>query len=176
MVIDAQLRDGSLRQAVSDLGIPMLLYEAGEALRFDEVAVRAGLRGLLRVMTALEMLSSASQPRTRIDPVVTRGSHWVRAPSSGVLRSQTALGDAVERGQVLGVLADPTGEHELALRAPKNGIVIGRTEIPLLNEGDAAYHLALFPDAEEAGENVIALQNELDPDEQPGPAGEPPIT
>ena len=36
VIIDANLRDGSLRQEVMEHGIPMLLYEAGEALRFDE--------------------------------------------------------------------------------------------------------------------------------------------
>jgi predicted deacylase len=175
VIIDAQLRDGSLRQAVSDLGIPMLLYEAGEALRFDEVSIRAGLGGLLRVMAALEMLPPGIAPRTRVEPARVRRSLWVRAPSSGVLRSHATLGASIQKGQVLGVIADPTGDYESVLRAPISGIVIGRTEIPLLNEGDAAYHVASISAEDDAEESLTTLLDELDPETRPGPASEPPI-
>ncbi len=37
VLLNANLRDGSLREAAAEHGIPMLLYEAGEALRFGEV-------------------------------------------------------------------------------------------------------------------------------------------
>lgn len=175
VMIESGLRDGSLRQAVADLGIPMLLYEAGEALRFDEVSIRAGLGGLLRVMAALGMVPERSAPRTRVAPVRVRRSRWVRAPSGGVLRSQTALGRTVEKGQVLALIADPTGDQELELRSPVRGIVIGRTEIPLLNEGDATYHIASVSESDDVEETLSTLQNELDPDARPGPANEPPI-
>ncbi len=56
VVLDASIRDGSLRSCASDRGFPMLVYEAGEALRFDEMSIKAGLRGVLRVMRHLEML------------------------------------------------------------------------------------------------------------------------
>lgn len=175
VIIQAELRDGSLRQAVSDLGIPILLYEGGEALRFDEVAIRAGLAGLLRVMATLGMVPSHLAPKTRVEPVVITRSRWTRAPSSGVLRSRTMLGSAVEKGQILGVIANPTGEDEVTLRSPVNGIVIGRTEIPLLNEGDAAYHIASVSESDDAEETMTTHQNELDPEVVPGPANEPPI-
>jgi hypothetical protein len=175
VVIEAGVRDGSLREAVSSQGMPMLLYEAGEGLRFDEVGIRAGVAGLLRVMAALGMLPAGSAPRTRVEPVVVRRSRWVRAPSSGVLRSRAALGQKVAKNQILGYIADPTGEGEDALRSPSTGIVIGRTEVPLLNEGDAAFHVASVTDAEDAEETVITYQNELDPESGAGPAQEPPI-
>jgi predicted deacylase len=54
VILNADLRDGSLRQAVEEEGIPMLLYEAGEALRFDEFAVRAGVKGILAVSESLD--------------------------------------------------------------------------------------------------------------------------
>ena len=57
VIINAKTRDGSLRHAASESGVTMLLYEAGEALRFDEVAIRAGVRGVMAVMQALGMLT-----------------------------------------------------------------------------------------------------------------------
>jgi len=47
IIMDMATRNGTLRDACK---IPMLLYEAGEALRFNDVAIRAGLQGTLRVM------------------------------------------------------------------------------------------------------------------------------
>ncbi len=45
VLIDAKVRDGSLRQEVHERKIPMLVYEGGEALRFDEAAIRGGRPG-----------------------------------------------------------------------------------------------------------------------------------
>jgi hypothetical protein len=44
IIINASIRDGSLRQTVAEKDIPYLLYEAGEALRFEDVAIREGIR------------------------------------------------------------------------------------------------------------------------------------
>ena len=59
VILDSASREGSLREATHEMGIRCLLYEAGEALRFDELAIRAGLRGVLQVMTELECLIKA---------------------------------------------------------------------------------------------------------------------
>lgn len=56
VVLDSKLRDGSLREAASNLGIPVIVYEGGEALRFDALAARVGARGIRRVMESLGML------------------------------------------------------------------------------------------------------------------------
>ncbi|MGB3406539.1 MAG: succinylglutamate desuccinylase/aspartoacylase family protein, partial [Jannaschia sp.] len=50
VILQSPLRDGSLRGAAKALGRDVLLYEAGEGLRFDEYSVRAGVAGLLRVL------------------------------------------------------------------------------------------------------------------------------
>lgn len=170
VVIDANVRDGSLRQAVTEEGIPMLLYEAGEALRFDEVAIRAGLRGILRCMVEIGMLPASMGPRTSVEPVVARRSTWLRAPSSGLLRSRLRLGSHVEPGEVLGCLSDPAGEQKNEILSTVRGVLIGRTETPLLNEGDAAFHIAVFDESAEAADTVEAFQNELDPDDAGGAA------
>ena len=81
LALNSVLRDGSLRQAAADLGIPMLVYEAGEALRFDELCIRAGTQGILNVMRALEMLPASSRRRAEhAEPFIARSSTWIRAP------------------------------------------------------------------------------------------------
>ena len=175
VVLNANLRDGSLRQAVLERDIPMLLYEAGEALRFDEVSIRAGVRGVVSVMRQIGMLTGGPRTPSRVEPLVARRSLWVRAPGSGMLRSHVALGERVARGDTLGWIADPFegGEHQVP--APAAGLVVGRSNLPLVNEGDALYHMALFGRTGKAARRVETFQAELDPLLEPSPSGEPPI-
>ncbi len=145
VLLNSDLRDGSLRESAAEQGIPMLLYEAGEALRFDEVAIRAGVRGVTNVLRTLDMLPKSSKAKKpRIAPIIARSSVWARAPSSGILRNTVKLGVRISKGQVLGVIADPFGQSESAIVAQHDGIVIGKSNLPLANEGDALFHIARF--------------------------------
>lgn len=176
VIISSNLRDGSLRESASEYGIPMLLYEAGEALRFDEVSIRAGVKGIVNVMRELEMLPpSRSKRKQKIEPVVARSSYWVRAPESGILRAMIPLGARVKKNTLLGVVADPFGETEANVKAQYSGIVIGRTNLPLVNEGDALYHIARFEDIEEIEAKVDEFQEEHTPELIPSPKPESPI-
>lgn len=151
VMINSNLRDGSLRQAAVEKGIPMLLYEAGEALRFDEVSISAGVKGIVNVMRALDMLPHVRPKRGKvIQPVVARSSSWVRAPESGILRALVPLGASVSKGDKLAIVADPFGEREIQVIAPCNGIIIGRSNLPLVHEGEALFHLARFQKLDDA--------------------------
>ncbi|WP_121632576.1 succinylglutamate desuccinylase/aspartoacylase family protein [Tropicibacter alexandrii] len=138
----SKTRDGSLRLEADKAGVDVLLYEAGEGLRFDEFAARAGVAGVLRVMERLGMIAHRGVPKRRGAPVLCEKSTWARAPSGGLLRTLKASGDWVEAGAVLGVISDPFGEREAEVVAEEAGIVIGRTNLPVVNEGDALFHIA----------------------------------
>ena len=60
VLIGSDLRDGSLRASVAQMNIPMILFEAGEALRFDENNIKIGVDGILNVMkiNSLHLVSS----------------------------------------------------------------------------------------------------------------------
>jgi predicted deacylase len=141
-VINTGFREGSLREAAAGFSVPVIVYEAGEALRFEENCIRAGVKGVVRVMRLLEMLPPSSGKSRGIKSLVIRSSKWVRAPHSGLLRSSAALGSAVSEGQLLGVITDPFGENEAEVRASASGVIIGRSNIPLVHEGDALFHIA----------------------------------
>lgn len=165
VLLNSNLRDGSLREAAAEKGIPMLLYEAGEALRFDEVSIRAGVRGIINIMRRLDMLSAKRLSQTKFrEPVVARSSSWVRAPISGVLRTQVPLGMHVSKKDQLGILADPFGLVEAEVLSPYEGIVIGRNNLPLANEGDALFHIARFGKAEEVAVQVEEFQDMHQPE------------
>jgi predicted deacylase len=166
VILNTDLREGSLREAACRIGVPVIVYEGGEALRFDELAIRAGVRGVLGVMRELGMLRGASRGRSarRPGPVVARSSQWVRAPQSGILRAARPLGARVARGEILGWIADPLGESEETLEAPAAGIIIGKVNLPLVNEGEALYHVARFAEPATAAEAVEQFQAEHDPE------------
>ncbi|WP_081195566.1 succinylglutamate desuccinylase/aspartoacylase family protein [Halomonas sp. BC1] len=163
VILNAELREGSLRHYAQNLGIPVLTYEAGEALRFDEWAIAPGVKGILRVMRRLGMLSGEQRRRTPAPAELANGSSWARAPIDGILRPQVRLGARVAKGEVLGKVADPFGNDEGEVLAMADGIVIGMSRLPLANEGEALYHIARFDEIEEAETAIESFQSSLEP-------------
>lgn len=142
VMIDSELRDGSLREAAKEAGVPVLLYEAGEALRIDERAVRIGLRGVLSAMRSIGMLPAARSRKTQAQSIRAKSTFWIRAPRSGFLRHPKSLGQVVRKGTLLGTIMDPLGDAPAEIHAPSSGIIIGATNMPLLFRGDAVFHIA----------------------------------
>lgn len=151
IIMDMGNRDGTLRGASK---IPMLLYEAGEALRFDDVSIRAGLRGTLSVMRHLGMLPASRRSHSSHEPFIANDSEWMRAPQSGILRPAVRLGVAIQQGQVLGHIADPLGGSEETVVSRKNGVLIGMSKMPLVHEGEALFHVACTSEVRRAAQAV----------------------
>ncbi len=169
--LHSNVRDGSLREAVAARGVPMLLYEGGEALRFDEWAIRAGLAGIVSVMGKLEMLEGRTSPPPLAPPLMLRSSQWVRAREGGILRARVDLGARIAEGDVLGVIGDPFGLHQVDVVASCSGVVVGATRLPLVNEGDALFHIAHvdgeLPEEDDFGANSRFEHQFFDPEEGP---------
>lgn len=171
VLLNANVRDGSLRQVAAEQGIPMLLYEAGEALRFDERSILAGVHGIVGVMRALEMLKPSKKTRAPNKPIIANSSTWIRAPQSGILRTLTELGRYIQKGEILGMIADPFGLQELEIIAPAEGMIIGLINLPLVNEGEALFHLARVEKRFATAGESIGSEEPL-----PYPSDEPPMT
>jgi uncharacterized protein len=133
---------GSLRAAARRRGLRVLVYEAGEPLRFDEEAIAVGVDGVLRVLATLGMWEHRQglAPPATFEASETR---WLRAPRSGIFHLATRLGEIVGRHQALGFVTTPfPGGERQPIRAPFGGLVIGHTSNPLIHKGDALVHLA----------------------------------
>ncbi len=142
--IHAKLRDGSLRQAAAERGKTILLYEAGQAHRFDEDAVEVGVNGVLRALRSMGMID-ARLPRNKGTTLI-RTTRWVRARRGGIAECHVGLGDWVEEGQPVASISDAFGARPTQVRATLSGYVIAMLQRPLVNSGDALVHIA-----EEAG-------------------------
>lgn len=157
VVMGAAMRSGSLRACAAEKNIPVLIYEAGEALRFDEIAIKAGIRGIMRVLRELDMLPGG-KTKVRHGPVVATSSSWVRAPASGIVTNKALLGQRVNKSDPLALVTDPLGDRSQIVTSPMKGIIIGCSNLPLAHEGDALFHIASFENVTRA-ENAVEEMN-----------------
>ncbi len=167
VILNTSIVAGSLRESAEKSGVTVIVYEAGEALRFDEDSIQRGTDGILSVMREIGMLPRLKKARTKkLEPLVAQSSTWVRAPESGILRAMKTLGEPVHKNELMGVISDPFGKKEEEVRATANGIIIGRTNIPLVNEGEALFHIARFKTTYELEDQLEEIQNYMNPSEE----------
>lgn len=161
-ILHSSLREGSLRQAAMDVGVPVLLFEGGEGLRFDETVVRAALAGTLRVMRHVGMLSAKKITKAPARSFVSQKSDWLRAPEGGLLRMAKDLGDTVKAGERIGVVSDLFGDHEYDILARHDGLIVGRATLPVVNEGDAVAHIARGNITDPVTDNMETIAGHLE--------------
>lgn len=149
VILHSELRDGSLRAEAQERGTPILLYEAGEALRFDETCIRIGVKGIVNVLRENDMLPKLVR-KTRKTPITSKSSRWIRTNESGMVRTIKALGDTVKEGEIIAYIDEPLDDDTFPIIAPFDGVIIGKSEIPLVQEGDAIFHIAKFRNLEVA--------------------------
>lgn len=162
VVTNVEIKDNRLRQTMESLKIPLLVYQGGEAMRFDENAITLGVDGVLNVMRSIDMLEKT--PTKLINPIFSKDEAWIRAHKGGILRPEVSLGQNVKKNQILGTISDPfVGEVLEPVRALKEAIVVGINTTPLIHEGLPIFKMASFYDYEKAG-NVIEAWDQTQPD------------
>jgi hypothetical protein len=164
VVLASRMRDGSLRMAASKAGVGVMIFEGGEGLRFDEFAARVGTTGVLRVMRALDMVAARPSKAPALHPAFASASHWLRAPAGGLLRTCRKIGDGVARGEVIAAISDPFGAHETEIVNSADGVLIGRTNLPVVNQGDALFHIAQIARPTAAAGALKKLEEDLQVD------------
>ena len=157
MLIHSAPPEGSLRHSAAVEQVPIMVYEAGEALRFDELSIRVGLRGVVNVMREMGMLSLKRKPPK--PSVVLRSSTWIRAPSSGLVRMLVKLGDMVSKEDVLAFVGDAGGSDEEPIFSSSDGVIIGRTNLPLVYEGEAVFHVGRTRQTSLLEQHLDAMQD-----------------
>ncbi|MEM8722956.1 MAG: succinylglutamate desuccinylase/aspartoacylase family protein [Cyanobacteria bacterium P01_G01_bin.39] len=143
LMMHSTTRDGSLRHAATKKKIPVLLYEAGEALRFDPLAIKVGVSGIWGVMNHLGMYQDEQIPIIG-HSLTANKSRWIRASCGGIFHLLVNLGDKINKRQELGYITNAFGEKRISVKANADGIVISHIQNPLVNQGDAIIHLAMI--------------------------------
>jgi len=93
------------------------------------------------VLASLGMTDPVDEPP--VEPSLEcRSSGWVRARRTAILHLNAHLAQMASDGDRVATLFDSFGKTLRAVYANRDGIVVGRTEAPLVNSGDAVVHIA----------------------------------
>jgi len=137
-LINSNLIDKSFRKAAAQVGKAILVYEGGESLRLDPYAIQEGMNGVLRLMDHLGIKKSFLQPQ---QSVILRERSWTRAKMSGIFNAKVESGVKVNKNQLIAVITDPYGKLRIPVKSPIDGFVIGINNMPVVNAGDALFHI-----------------------------------
>lgn len=131
----------SLRQTALEMEKPMIIFEGGENLRLHGPSIDTALQGIRNVLVNYDMLASSASAKTPVETVYLNKSAWTRATKAGLFEWCVPSGNWVEENQVLGYLRDPYGLSEEEILAPRKAYIIGHDNSPVINQGDALFHL-----------------------------------
>jgi predicted deacylase len=139
-ILNSAYREKSFRAEAAKKGKSILVYEAGESMRFNKLAIKEGVNGCLRLMNSLQMIETEVEES---DTKILTDTTWIRASISGLFRTSKKYGSHIKKNEVVGTLSDPYGEMETELKAPETGYIIGINNQPVINEGDAVIHIGM---------------------------------
>lgn len=137
-IVKTGLISKSLRKIANVKKIPMVVFEGGESLRIDEFSIDQGMQGIKRVLKGKGMADINVQP---CDNIVFESASWIRANKSGILQCLKISGQHVMKGEVIAMITDPYGNSESKIKARKSGIIFGHNNKPVVNQGDALFHI-----------------------------------
>ncbi|MCZ4317672.1 succinylglutamate desuccinylase/aspartoacylase family protein [Aequorivita viscosa] len=133
----------SYRKTCQKMGIPVLLFEGGKSRESNKQIAREGVDGILRFLEHLDMLGTrhaAPEPNTKT--VIIEKSKWIRAYRSGLLHVKIDCNKHVEKGEFLATITDPYGKMRFKVTSPNEGYIINVNQSPIVNQGDAIFHIS----------------------------------
>jgi predicted deacylase len=140
LIIDSSYRDGTFRIEAAKKNKPILVFEGGESMRFDYVAIKEGVNGCLRLMNSYQMINFILPANPTVK--ITKDT-WVRANNSGLFHMNLNNGSHVKKDDLLGGIVDPFGETEDRIISSTEGYIIGINNQPVVNQGDALIHIGI---------------------------------
>ncbi|RME89832.1 MAG: hypothetical protein D6767_07850 [Candidatus Hydrogenedentota bacterium] len=141
--IHSKASAGTLRKAAANRKIPVLLYEGGEAFRFEKANIEAGTQVCLRLIELWQKFSSLTTNKQRRKASIYQSHGWLRASHPGIFIPKVSPGQSVQKGQLLGYLESFTTENPKMLFAKQDGMIIGIRQLPVVYEGDPLLHFAI---------------------------------
>ena len=139
LLLSKPILKNSLRKVAKDLSIPMIVYEGGESLRLDGFAIEKGLEGLKRVLHSKGMIDDEIPINNKV--IHIQKTSWLRAPEAGLFTWSQKAGTRIQKGEPVGIINDPDGFKKIVIQARRDGVIIGHNNAPVVNMGDALFHI-----------------------------------
>lgn len=161
LVWEGKGKEGMLQVAAVEEGIAATTVEIGAGNSLDEEGIMEGVEGIKNVMRVLGMLEGmASVPEYQI--YIKSNEQWLRSPQGGIFRPFVRLGEIVERGQVIGEIADPLNLKTKKMRVMHHGLIGGMRMSPVVRTGTRLFFLLHYARGGRQGirnENLIRVSN-----------------
>lgn len=130
----------SFRKTANQMGISVLVYEAGESVRLDGYSIELGVAGIKRTLHSLGMISEAPPINHKLH--YFKATSWVRSSEAGLFTWTKKSGAYISKGEQLGVIHSPHGDRKKRIIAKKNGYIIGHNNASVVHNGDALFNIA----------------------------------
>lgn len=141
LMFGSKLIPKSFRNECYKNNIPVIVYEGGESLRLCEDAIQEGINGTLRILKNFKMINENIEISKTNQSVFIRKRKWIRAKVAGLFTAKVANGAVIKKGQTLGHIMDTYGETNFTVKSPINGYIIAKNNFPVINMGDALFHI-----------------------------------
>lgn len=138
----SKLIKGSFRNAAFKMGKPVVVFEAGESMRFDDYSIIEGMQGILNVLKHFGMISKIEPKYVERNKTIhlTR-RRWLRAPTAGMFIPKITNGSEITKGQILGIITDTFAKRTKQIKAPLDGYICCVNHQAVVNQGEALFHV-----------------------------------
>ncbi|WP_296635489.1 succinylglutamate desuccinylase/aspartoacylase family protein [Polaribacter sp.] len=131
----------SLRETLYKMGKTVLLFEGGKSKELNPTIINEGVNGTRNVLIHLGLIEG--EINVRETPIYIKKAKWIRASDSGMFKISVSNGCFVEKKEVLGVIQDPFGDFTKKIYAPYKGFIFCINKTPIVNKGDALFHMSI---------------------------------
>ena len=140
----SSLIKGSFRNTAFKMGKPIIVFEAGESMRFDDYSILEGAKGILNILEHFEMLPSSDNEKFNGQVSVRlQNRKWLRAPTAGMFIPKITNGSEIKKGQIIGIVSDTFGRRTKNIKAPFDGVVFCINHQAVINQGEALFHVGM---------------------------------
>lgn len=141
LLFASRLIPGSFRKTAYKMNKPIVVYEGGESMRFDELSITDAIRGIKNVMVHFKMLPI--KVKAHLKSLHLERTKWIRAPRAGMFVPSVVNGSTVKKGQFLGTVSDTVAKKSKEIKAPFEGVVFCINHQAVVNQGDAIFHVGM---------------------------------
>lgn len=135
----SRLISGSFRKAAFKMQKPIIVYEAGESMRFDEFAMEIAIAGIKNVLGNYGVLLKSKEKK---EPSIhLESKRWIRASRAGMFIPKVKNGIAIAKGDVLGLVTDTFAKKSIKIKSPWDGYLFCVNHQAVVNQGDALFHI-----------------------------------
>ncbi|CAH0999073.1 N-alpha-acetyl-L-2,4-diaminobutyric acid deacetylase [Neolewinella maritima] len=145
LIVHNPPNDKTLRGSADALDIPAITLEVGNPGVYQKKLIRSGIEGIHNALSYLKMTQDEIiQPSsTESGPILCKRSYWIYTHTGGLLTVEVDLLAEVKKGDLIASQRDVFGTLKEQYLAPEDGVVIGKSTMPVNRSGGRVLHLGI---------------------------------